>query len=67
MNARKIVAVRFSDEELEVAKKLAEEHGIDFPEFIRLASTGNLTPESEQNKLLKEIRDEVKKLADSKK
>lgn len=67
MNARKSVSIRFSDSEIEMAKALAEKHNIDFPDFVRRASTGELIPESEQYQLLKEIRDEVKKIADDKK
>ena len=67
MNPRKTVTVRFSDEELKAAKLLAEKHGIEFSEFVRRASTGDLIPESEQYQLLKEIRDEVRKLAGRKK
>ena len=67
MVTRKPTTVRFSDEELKVAKALADKHGIEFSEFIRLASTGTLIPESEQYQLLKEIRDEVRKLTNRKK
>lgn len=67
LNARKPITIRFSDEELEAAKSLAEKHGIEFSEFVRRASTGDLIPESEQYGLLKEIRDEVKKIASRKK
>lgn len=67
MNARKLVSIRFSDEELDAAKSLAEKHGIEFAEFVRRASTGDLIPESEQYGLLKEIRDEVKKITSRKK
>jgi len=67
LNARKTVTIRFSEQELEIAKALAEKHNIDFPEFVRRVSTGDLIPESEQYKLLREIRDEVRKIAENKK
>lgn len=62
MNARRLVAIRFSEEELVTAKALAEKYGLEFSEYVRQASTGQLMAESEQIELLQKIYDEVKKL-----
>ena len=54
-----IVSVRFSDEELELAKRKAKQAGMNFTTFIRIAVTGvkiKEAPPADFYELIREVR-----------
>lgn len=62
MNMRRTIAIRFSEEEVQTARSLAEKQGLEFSDYVRKAATGQIAPESEKLELLKQIDANVKKL-----
>ena len=61
--ARKTKGIKFSSEEEAIIQELAEQHGMNFSEYVRRASLGEINiPNERIEKLFKEIRDELRKI-----
>lgn len=57
------LSVRFSEEEIEAAKQLAEKHGLSYSDYVRRAVLGEMVTPSEQKEMLEEISRTVKEIA----
>lgn len=65
--ARKVRGIKLSSEEEQAIQELADQNGMNFSEYVRKASLGEINiPNKRLEEMFMEIRNEIRKLADKK-